>query len=191
MRFPTWIVFVVLVQGCNAGDENTVGLSDKVVDSPENSTEEIRTGVHISYNEFQQQVKASADISSIDCGTSTYGREQLLNAKRCVESAYNSNQPFHVVAEYAGMDTFMATATTMDANGVVISWSYDENCLPTSNTELFCDSGFGYEECENPHIKTDDDVDIAFYFSNERDRFFYCSNENPRWNEPDEVVNQG
>jgi len=100
-KFFIFCVLVTLLGGCNEDDIPTISLED-----------------------FEQEVINVAGTQAFDCGKVEIN-ESPLAVNTCVSDSFIINQSFYSFYIAQGIDSTVAYAISMAANGVVLYWSYD------------------------------------------------------------------
>ncbi|WP_436323933.1 hypothetical protein ACSEYT_17540 [Vibrio cidicii] len=164
------LLFAVLA-GCN---DSSVANSNGEKEANQNTGEEKK----ITFEAFQASVLdslANGD-SYHDCGVSELDQD-VTDVYQCIETSFNGSKPYYGFDRHTGVDTKLASASVMDATGIVTNWYYDEHCLPVGgSSSLKCESFVKSAVCDNPALRTIDEIKTRETNHQFEDRFFSCSN---------------
>ena len=128
-------VLLALMTGCNNSDDSGF----------------------ISIEEFERQVLDSVGEQATNCGKVDIGDSPFI-VNTCVSDSFIINTPFYAVYFKQGIDSSVASALTMNVNGVVEYWSYDSDITGGSGGE----SRVTTTVCENPSVAFDlNDINVS------------------------------
>ncbi|ANQ21450.1 hypothetical protein BA893_07120 [Vibrio natriegens] len=162
-------VLVLLIGTTLVGCNNN---SDKEEPSNESGAEPIK--VKITFEEFQAQVLSTIPDTGlyVDCGVSQIDQD-VDEVQKCIESSFYDAKPFYGFDKFVGVDTLLGAASILNENGTVTNWYYDKHCLFGAAE---CNSFVESVTCENPGLRSIDEIQEKELMMQFRDRFFECSN---------------
>ena len=110
----------------------------------------------ISIEEFEQKLLDSVGEQATNCGKVNIG-DSPYDVNTCVSDSFIINIAFYAVYIQQGTDSQVASAFTMNSNGVVEYWSYDSDISGGSNSGSRVTSTV----CENPTLTFDlNDINV-------------------------------